>query len=118
MNDNQAMDAALRRALTDGCTLDPAELDERLGEIERLTRWALTDRQDFAGGIALTFDRAAATEVRDLVRRERECCGHVEFAVDETDEVIRVEIVSRPASDGGCGSPMCRDGSKPYPASA
>lgn len=107
MDDNQAMDTTLRRTFVEGCALDEAELDQRLGEIERLTRSALVDRQDTAGRIVLSFDRAAAAHVRDLVRRERECCGHLEFAVEESDEIIRVAIGSRPASANACGCPMC-----------
>jgi hypothetical protein len=119
MDDDRAMDTELRRALTEGCALDGVELDERLAEIERLTRRALRERRDEAGTTVLTFDRAVAHQVRDLVRRERECCGHLEFAVEESDELIRVAIRSHSdretrfddpaASSTACGCPMCGD---------
>lgn len=94
MDDTHASDPNLPR-LADGCTLDRGELEERLGEIERLTRWALRERHDEDGGTVLTFDRAAASQVRDLVRRERDCCGHLDFGVEETDEAVRLAIRSR-----------------------
>jgi hypothetical protein len=107
MDDNQPMDT-LRRAFTEGCSLDDIELEERIGEIERLTSWALRQRHDAAGTTVLSFDRAAAADVRDLVRRERECCGHLEFDVEEIDDVIRVGIRPRPAEPPtSCGCPMC-----------
>ena len=94
MDDKQARDLNVPR-LADGCALDAGELDERLGEIERLASWALRERHDEAGRTVLSFDRAAASEVRDLVRRERDCCGHLEFSVEETDEAVRLAIRSR-----------------------
>jgi hypothetical protein len=81
--------------LADSCTLDRTDLDERLGEIEQLTSWALRDRQEEAGLTVLTFDPAAGPQVRDLVRREQQCCGHLEFSVEETDEAVRLAIRSR-----------------------
>jgi hypothetical protein len=107
MDDHHAIDAPLRRAFTDGCTLDGAELANRLGEIDRVIEWALVDRRDDADGMELSFDRGAAAAVRDLVRRERECCGHLELAVEETDENILVAIRTRPASANACACPMC-----------
>ena len=98
MDNDKARDVSLADDLADRCSLERAELDQRLAEIEQLTRWALKDRGDEAGKTVLTFDRAAAPQVRDLVGRERTCCGHLEFTVEETDETIRVAIGSR--SDG------------------
>lgn len=98
MDNEKARDVPLAGDLADRCSLESAELDQRLAEIEQLTRWALEDRRDEAGKTVLTFDRAAAPQVRDLVGRERTCCGHLEFSGEETDETIRVAIRSR--SDG------------------
>jgi hypothetical protein len=100
MDDTQARDLNVPRP-ADGCTLDTGELDERLGEIERLTSWALRERHDEAGRTVLTFDPAAGSQVRDLVRRERDCCGHLEFSIEETEAVVRVTI--RQQSDVGPG---------------
>jgi hypothetical protein len=77
------------------CSLPRAELDDRLREIEGLVGRALRERRDEVGTSVLSFDPAAAAEIRDLVRRERDCCGHLEFSVEETDEAIRVTIRSR-----------------------
>jgi hypothetical protein len=93
MDDTDARDTKPPN-LADACTLDRGELDERLGEIGRLTSWALKDRHDEPGRTVLTFDAAAASHVRDLVRRERDCCSHLDFDVEEADGVIRLVIRS------------------------
>ncbi|HYU40267.1 MAG TPA: hypothetical protein VEM59_10580 [Acidimicrobiia bacterium] len=97
MDDTHASNANLPN-LADACTLDRGELDERRGEIGKLTNWALRDRHDEAGRTVLTFDAAAASQVRDLVRRERDCCGHLHFDVEETDAVIRL-VISSPSAE-------------------
>lgn len=111
MDDDQATarDRRLRRTLADRCSLDGAELEERLDEIDRLAGWALRDHRDEAGTIVLTFERAAAPQVLDLVQRERACCSHLEFTVEETDDdVIRVGIRPRSVEPPtSCGCPMC-----------
>jgi hypothetical protein len=96
MDDTQAKDLNVPR-LADGCTLDTSELEERLGEIERLTIWGLRERHDEVGRTVLTFDPAAGPQVRDLVWRERDCCGHLEFSIEETDVAVRLAIRSRSA---------------------
>lgn len=95
MDDDKTRDVPIPGDLGDRCSLDPAALDQRLGEIEQLTRWALRDRRESAEGTVLTFDLAAAPQVRDLVSRERTCCGHLEFGVEETDDSVRLAIRSR-----------------------
>jgi hypothetical protein len=100
MDDTQARDLNVPR-LADGCTLDTGELDERLGEIAQLASWALRERHDEVGRTVLVFDPAAGSQVRDLVRRERDCCGHLEFSIEETEAVLRVTI--RQQSDVGPG---------------
>jgi hypothetical protein len=95
MDDDQAMDTTVPPAFAEGCALDRGELQQRLREIERLTASALVDRHDEPDRIVLTFDRAVAAEVRDLVARERACCGHLDFAIEEDHGLIRVDIRTR-----------------------
>jgi hypothetical protein len=95
MDDNETRHDVLPAALADQCSLNRADLDERLREIERLSNSALRHRRDEDGGTVLTFDRAAAAQVHDLVRRERMCCAHLDFAIEETDADIRLIIRSR-----------------------
>jgi hypothetical protein len=94
MDDNQARDRNLPMA-TDRCELDGRELDERLDEIGRLVRSALRERYDEEGRTTLVFEPTAASEVHDLVRRERDCCGHLEFRIEEDDDAVRLAIESR-----------------------
>lgn len=90
-------DQASTEIRSDRCSLPAAELDDRLREIDGLIGRALLERRDEAATTVLSFDRAAATELRDLVRRERNCCRHLSFTIEEDDAVIRVAI--RPRSD-------------------
>ena len=41
MDNDKARDVPLADDLADRCSLERAELDQRLAEIEQLTRWAL-----------------------------------------------------------------------------
>lgn len=83
---------------TEACSLEPADLELRLEEIERLTGRALQRREDDADATVLVFDRDATAEVRDLVRRERQCCAHLDFGIEETDAVVRLTIRARDES--------------------
>jgi hypothetical protein len=107
MDDERARDT-IRQPVADRCSLTQPELDARLEEIERLTRWALKERRDDPGGTVLTFDLAAGAEVRDLVQRERDCCSHLELAVEESEAAIRLTIRSRSGEQGRqpAGSPL------------
>ena len=54
MDNDKARDVPLADDLADRCSLEGAELDQRLAEIEQLTRWALKDRGDEAGKTTTT----------------------------------------------------------------
>lgn len=94
MDDNQARDRNLLMA-TDRCELNGRELDERLDEIGRLVSSALTERHEEEGRTTLVFESTAASEVHDLVRRERDCCGHLEFRIEDNDDAVLLTIESR-----------------------
>jgi hypothetical protein len=121
MTETNAMSPDAARHAIEGCTLDDPELAERLREIARLLDQTMIDCHREADGIVLSFHSNAAAAVRDVVRRERECCGFLDFALEETDEqTIRLVVRSRhekgqepsaaSAQAVSCGCPMCGAG--------
>jgi hypothetical protein len=118
MTETNAMSPDEARHAIEGCTLDDRELAERLRAIARLLAQAMIDCHRNADGIVLSFHGSAAAAVRDVVRRERECCGFLDFTLEETDDQrIRLVVRSRPQERQepsapstqavGCGCPMC-----------
>ena len=75
------------------CTLSAGDYLERLAMIAALTREALLSyrRRDLV--VELRYDPGAAERVRDLVRREQECCPFLAFEVTEgVGDAVRVSI--------------------------
>ena len=118
MTETNAMSPDEARHAIERCTLDDRELAERLRAIAHLLDQAMIDCHRNAGGIVLSFHGSAAAAVRDVVRRERECCGFLDFTLEETDDqTIRLVVRSRPEERQepsvpstqavGCGCPMC-----------
>jgi hypothetical protein len=77
------------------CTLAPGHYLERLALIAQLSRDALLSHQRRDLVLELRYAQTAAARVRDLVRREQECCAFLEFDLQEQgDEVIQVTITA------------------------
>ena len=76
----------------------PGAFAERMAEYRRLLRRHLTGRSRTAGGISFRFRADPGVEdwVRDLARREKECCGFFEFTVTADGREVRWD-----ASAGG-----------------
>ncbi len=73
----------------DICALGREELDRRLAWIGELNRAGLLSHRRSGNGLELTYDASVAHRVRELVHRERACCGFLEFRVrDETDAIV------------------------------
>ena len=77
------------------CSLGPAELESRLGEFRNLAFQSLIRCERTAQGAVLVFreisgdtDRA----VRALARAEKACCPFFEFAIETTDNNVRLEV--------------------------
>jgi hypothetical protein len=81
------MDSSERPApvLPVACTLTgtPGAFAERMAEYRRLFRQYLAERTRTAQGIRFRFRADPGVEdwVRDLARREQECCGFFDFTV-------------------------------------
>ena len=75
------------------CTLTgiPGAFAERMAEYQRLFRQYLTGRSQTEAGIQFRFRAEPGVEdwVRDLARREQECCGFFRFTVTTDAGEIR-----------------------------
>jgi len=61
------------------CTLTAGDYKERLGQIAELARDALRSHSRDGLVLTLRYDATAAARVRDMVRRERDCCAFLAF---------------------------------------
>jgi hypothetical protein len=75
------------------CSLTPGEYTQRLREFRRLFATSLQDSWREPTRLYLRLDAAAArdAEVRDLLRREQECCPFFSFDVESAGDVLLVE---------------------------
>ena len=75
------------------CSLTPADYTERLREFRRLFATALRASRREPTRLYLSLDQGAAREedVRDLLRREQQCCSFFSFSVEAQPAGIQVE---------------------------
>lgn len=76
------------------CTLAPGDFSDRLEVIAELNRDALQrhTRNDLA--LDLVNAATASPRVREMVRREQECCAFLSFDVLEDANSVRVRITA------------------------
>jgi hypothetical protein len=81
--------------LTLACSLSAAEYAERLRAFRRLFAVSLQEVRREPSRLQLMLDAGTAgdAEVRDLLRREQECCPFFSFTVERTLGSIVVETV-------------------------
>lgn len=71
------------------CSLTVGVQRERRGEAAALLERSLVAREPIAGGVRLRLRRDSEDELRDLVRREQECCPFFRFSFrDEGPELV------------------------------
>jgi hypothetical protein len=87
-----AMDMTTPNTPPIACTLAPGDYQARLAWIAELARDALLgfERHDLV--LELRYALQAADRVREMVRKERECCGFLTFELEETPREIRLTI--------------------------
>ena len=78
------------------CTLSPADMAARGEELREIARAALVGRERYAGGVRLVYRNSEAIEaaLRDLIRRERECCPFLDFTLDSRAERLALDIAA------------------------
>jgi hypothetical protein len=74
------------------CTLSSGNYKERLAQIAALARDALRGHEREGLTLTLSYDAAAAERIREMVRREQECCAFLTFALSEKGDEIAVMI--------------------------
>ena len=76
------------------CSLDRAELDERLLLWRRVGEEHLRERVEIPGGLALVYGGAAEGTVRELARLEGGCCAWASWRVTRDDGAVRLEVTA------------------------
>lgn len=79
------------------CTLGAGAFEERLTQIAELNRFALKCIRREGERLTLVYDPRAAARVREMVRRERECCAFLKFRLNE-DANGPVLVITAPES--------------------
>ncbi len=81
------------------CSLDQAGLADRVAEFEHLFAKALASYERDAMQLRLSFSAEDADEalVRDLFRREGECCRFFTFRIERFEQVL---LVTRDVPEG------------------
>lgn len=80
------------------CTLSSSQAGDRLTEWSDLQHVA-TSVDELSDGVRLQIPSAHASEVRDLARREAQCCSFLDIEITDRDQVIEMTITS-PNPDG------------------
>ena len=79
-------------ALPVACTLGAGDYRERLAWIAELNRTALRHHAHDGRRLVLTYAPGSGDRVRELVRRERECCAFLSFTLHEDPDTVRLTI--------------------------
>lgn len=74
------------------CTLGGADYAERLAWIARLNQDGLLGHGRYDAVLELRYDSTVRDRVHEMVRKERECCAFLTFALDESGGDVRLTI--------------------------
>ncbi|AGK59729.1 hypothetical protein HYPDE_40303 [Hyphomicrobium denitrificans 1NES1] len=102
------------------CTLGTGAYQERLVWIAELNRAALQSVRREGARLVLTYDPRAGARIREMVRREQECCAFLALELNEREKSLTLAITAPEAahdaldalfnpfltgskSSGGCG---------------
>jgi predicted ester cyclase len=80
------------------CTLNPAEMRDRVKSIDALLTDALLDQREIDGGVRTTFRDTPDVEhrIRELVAAESRCCAFLSFVVGREDDALWLDITGAP----------------------
>jgi hypothetical protein len=82
------------------CTLTAGDFKDRLGWIRELSAKSLRSHRREGLMLELTYDRRAAADVHEFVRREQACCGFLRFDVRESADAVHLTITAPPEAQG------------------
>jgi len=80
------------------CSLTAGNLKDRLAWIGELTRDALRSHERRGLMLDLRYAPEAADRVREMVRKEQECCAFLTFETHEDPDEIRLTITAPEAA--------------------
>ena len=78
------------------CTLGSGDFKDRIGWIRELSAKSLQSHRRDGLMLELTYDRSAAADVHEFVRRERACCAFLGFDVREGADAVHLTITAPP----------------------
>jgi hypothetical protein len=82
------------------CTLEAGDFKERLAWIAKLNQAALLDARRDGAQLVLTYRPDHADDVREMVRREEQCCAFLGFDLKQNgDRVVLVIEAPQSATD-------------------
>ncbi len=84
-----------RRRIPVACDLPEPDSVRQALEWSDLRRYLLR-RRPIEAGVELTFPAEVEGVLRDLARREAECCRFLSLTVAQTDRDVRLEITGPP----------------------
>jgi hypothetical protein len=76
------------------CTLAAGDYKDRLAWIADLNRDALRGKNREDLRLELTYAPEAAERVREMVRREQDCCSFLAFDIREDADAVRLSITA------------------------
>ena len=76
------------------CTLTPGDFEQRVQWIRDLAQNAPRQARRNDLTLYLTYDRSAADQVRDMVRKEEACCAFLEFQLHEDAGGVHLAVTA------------------------
>lgn len=86
------------RAAPIACTLTPGDFKQRVQWIRGLAQNALRQAHRNDLTLYLTYDRSAADQVRDMVRKEEACCAFLGFQLHEDAGGVHLAVTAPEAA--------------------
>jgi hypothetical protein len=80
------------------CTLDAGAYRERVAWIAALNRSALRSVRREGARLILAYDPQASGGVRELVRREQECCAFLQLDLNEDEKGLTLAVTAPQAA--------------------
>jgi hypothetical protein len=81
------------------CALSAGDFKDRLGWIRELSAKSLRSHHRDGLTLQLTYDRCAAADVHEFVRREQACCGFLRLEVRESADAVHLTITAPPEAE-------------------
>src|SRR5262245_34643532 len=98
-------DTAIPATLPIACTLGPDDAKDRLAWIAELNRDALRSYERRERVLELHYARHAIERVREMVRREKDCCAFLTFGLHAEGNGVRL-LITAPENAGAAADAL------------